>query len=46
MVPDLHWTIDVLSGLLYGSLLLLLFIVTVRLVLGAADGPAARRSQL
>jgi membrane-associated phospholipid phosphatase len=36
----LHWTTDVLSGLLYGSLLLLLVIVAVRLVVGPADGPA------
>jgi undecaprenyl-diphosphatase len=36
----LHWTTDVLSGLLYGSLLLLLVIFAVRLVAGAADGPA------
>ena len=37
---SLHWTTDVLSGLLYGSLLLLLVIGAVRLVLGAADRPA------
>jgi membrane-associated phospholipid phosphatase len=36
----LHWTTDVLSGLLYGSLLLLVVIVSVRLVLGPATGPA------
>jgi membrane-associated phospholipid phosphatase len=36
----LHWTTDVLSGLLYGSLLLLVVIGSVRLVLGPAAGPA------
>ena len=36
----LHWTTDVLSGVLYGSLLLLVVIVSVRLVLGPAAGLA------
>jgi membrane-associated phospholipid phosphatase len=37
----LHWTTDIAAGLLYGSLLLLLVIIAVRLVVGAADGPAS-----
>ena len=42
----LHWTTDILSGLLYGSLLLLVVIVSVRLVLAAPEpgrpGPPGR----
>ena len=36
----LHWLTDILSGLVYGSLLLLSVIVAVRLVAGPADRPA------
>jgi len=36
----LHRTTDVLSGLAYGSLLLVLIVVAVRLAVGAAGGPA------
>ena len=35
----LHWFTDVLSGWVYGSLLLLLFIVAVRYVEGSSGGP-------
>ena len=35
----LHWFTDVISGLIYGGLILAVFIVTIRLV----DGPARRR---
>ena len=35
----LHWFTDVLSGWIYGSLLLLLFIVAVRYVEGSSGGP-------
>lgn len=35
----LHWFTDVLSGWVYGSLLLLLFIIAVRYVEGSSGGP-------
>ena len=37
----LHWTTDVLSGLIYGGLILAVFIVTIRLVAGPARRPGA-----
>jgi membrane-associated phospholipid phosphatase len=36
----LHWTTDILSGLLYGCLQLVLIITAVRLVVGPVDVPA------
>jgi hypothetical protein len=35
----LHWTTDVLSGLIYGVLILAVFIVTIRLVAGPSRRP-------
>jgi membrane-associated phospholipid phosphatase len=37
----LHWTTDILSGLIYGALILAVFIVTIRLVAGPARPPGA-----
>jgi membrane-associated phospholipid phosphatase len=36
----LHWTSDIISGLIYGGLFLVLFIATIRLVAGPARGLA------
>ena len=36
----LHWTSDIISGLIYGSLLLIVFIATIRLVVGPARAKA------
>jgi membrane-associated phospholipid phosphatase len=36
----LHWTSDIISGLIYGSLFLVLFIATIRLVVGPAQAVA------
>jgi membrane-associated phospholipid phosphatase len=35
----LHWTTDILSGLIYGGLILAVFIVTIRLVAGPGRPP-------
>lgn len=37
----LHWFTDILSGLLYGALILAVFIATIRLVAGPGRKPAA-----
>jgi membrane-associated phospholipid phosphatase len=37
----LHWTSDIISGLIYGGLLLIVFIATIRLVVGPARAKAA-----
>jgi membrane-associated phospholipid phosphatase len=37
----LHWTTDIVGGLIYGGLILAVFIVTIRLVAGPARRPAA-----
>ena len=46
----LHWFTDILSGLIYGSLILAVFIVTIRVVVGPGaeemDGRAARPCRL
>jgi membrane-associated phospholipid phosphatase len=45
----LHWTTDILSGLIYGTLILIVFIATIRLVLGqapAAPGVLGRPAEL
>jgi membrane-associated phospholipid phosphatase len=36
----LHWTTDILSGLIYGCLILAVFIATIRLVVGPPQPPA------
>ena len=36
----LHWTSDIISGLIYGGLLLIVFIATIRLVVGPARARA------
>ena len=41
----LHWTTDVLSGWIYGLLLLMAFIIAVRLVAGPARLPAAATAE-
>jgi hypothetical protein len=39
----LHWTSDIISGLIYGSLLLIVFIATIRLVVGPARARGPER---
>jgi membrane-associated phospholipid phosphatase len=39
----LHWFTDIISGLIYGFLILAVFIVTIRLVVGRGSGPEAAR---
>jgi len=37
----LHWFTDIISGLIYGCLILAVFIATIRLVAGPSSGPKA-----
>jgi len=37
----LHWTTDIISGLIYGGLILAVFIITIRVVVGPARRKAA-----
>jgi membrane-associated phospholipid phosphatase len=39
----LHWTSDIISGLIYGTLLLIVFIATIRLVVGPARARGPER---
>jgi len=38
----LHWTTDIISGIIYGCLILGVFIATIRLVVGPAQAPATQ----